>query len=542
MMRWLTPAAYLFACCASVVSARDVEVTLAPGEGTILLLGTPEQRHEVAKEYFSPAAAQPAAAGPAAPRPEGDKPYRLDAMPIGVYLASASGYASLPEFKGVDVYDWYGKLLDILKAGGANTIYVYGGAIGNPADMNKFTAFVHGRGFRLIIQPDDGYFGQGNFSAWQARRKDALGEAKMNMETFWTDWLRDYATGLYPLYRDNPNIWAWAPVEEMGAEDEALYAEYKTLLRRAVPNHLIVQLDSQQAREDVLKSKRTPYPDVFAIDRYCWWHQAQGKNYVMWTPHFATQWLYNVTKEHADAVWKLYRGQAFCTLQGPAMYALHDQATADLYGWKADPNHVPPTAPTVRYYPDKKLWGAWDFYLPPANGERLSSWIAVCAGFKGMMLWAGVTGGADEAQRVIEKPDAKAGDARHAGVIHYDLSTTPQWDELSSTWRSIRRYEKAILAMQPSPAELAKAKDGHLFVNSFVDDKGRQFVVVVNGLIGEWDGGSPTVLDHPRTKLTVGPDGNLQNYTPLTEPRTCTVTLAGDHSAHDLRELAGAAK
>ena len=141
---------------------------------------------------------------------------------------------------------------------------------------------------------------------------------------------------------------------------------------------------------------------------------------------------------------------------------------------------------------------------------------------------------------MLARPDLKAGEATHVGVIRHDLSTTPQWAELAEAWRSIRRYEKLILAMRPgAPADLAGASEGDVLVNSFVDDKGRRFVVVVNARIGRWDGHSPEFLDDPRTTLTVDADGNLVNYEALKDPRECVVTITADQPAHDLREVVG---
>ena len=62
--------------------------------------------------------------------------------------------------------------------------------------------------------------------------------------------------------------------------------------------------------------------------------------------------------------------------------------------------------------------------------------------------------------------------------------------------------------------------------------------MVGNGLIGQWDGTSPEILNYPKTKLTVGENGELEYYTPLTKPRRMIIEMNGSEGLpYDLRTL-----
>lgn len=519
------------------------QVSLAPGEGTILCLGTEEDFAALKQSYFTPvAAAQETDAARGAVRP-----FRLDFMPMGFYLGDKASYQNAATAMGVDVWTYLGRLLDKLKAAGTNTIYLQGGSLTAP----ELSRFVHARGFKVILQMDDLYFRgtdyfkgsvKGPWAPYAGPREYFEGSLKPRLEK------------LLPLLEQEPAVWACSPVEELPADSEPAFTPYKELVRRLAPRPVHFQLDSQQATTALLASKQPPYPDLFGFDRYPWWsqpgnnHAKHGDSLYLWTPHFSARWLYNAMKTYADGVHQLYKADSLAVLQGPATINFYSREDGRKYGWKEDAGFIPPTAPHIRWHPERQLWGGWTSYFPPPGAERLQSWLAVCAGMKGVLMWAAVFDKSEEVRARFDgsKPPlapeffstTETWD-KYAGIVRPDLSTAPQWDELVAAWQGIQPMGKLILGLRPSAEAYATATgDPDLFVNSFTDAAGRRFVVVVNGRIGQWDGNNPVWLDYPNTKLSVGADGNLTHFTPLREPRACGITLAGGWKVMDARGLA----
>lgn len=533
-----------FLLTASFAFGGDITVTLDPGEGTIIQIGRVKELASATSAYFALPPKPLAACKP------GDEPYRLDFMPLGFYLGDVHSLEPALKAHGItDAWAWYDQLLKQLGQNGVNTIYIQGGgAISATQAFLTFTDFCAQRGFKLIVQPGDAYFGGGAYTGWEQRQKKVHGQdTPVDYDLFFRDYIKPACDLSLPKLRD-ARVWAWAPVEELPLELEKSYTPYKQLLRQYLPNHLLVQVDSQQARADVLKSKQPPIPDLFGFDRYCWWHQVNGigadgkERWCLWTPHFASRWLYGALKDYFDATWKIYQHQAFATLQGPGWLSFKNAQAAARYGWQADENYRCATAPDVRYHPALDLWSTWGFYLPPANAERLSSWLAVCAGAKGIFIWGGLGDGPDGIDKKIAAGQINAGDAIGVGILHYDLTPTPQANELFATWKTLKRLEPVILAMQPSDTAFATCKDNLTFVNSFTDTAGRRFIVVVNGQIGQWNGNSPDWIQDAHSAFSIGIDGNLTGYTPMTTPRTLTLKVADGDEALDFRTIKQLAK
>lgn len=507
-------------------------MSLAPGDGTILLLGSEKEFSEVKHDYFrkwfrSPPPNRDPATGQ----------YRLDFMPFGIYIGdhTAEFYQQRAAAMGLTIWQWYDRVFKTIRAGGANTIYIQGGGYierNGELTAKVFADFAAARGFKVIVQPNDAYFGGSCFAGW----KTNAGKPDANLGEFFSDYILPRLEQYLPRYRDNRSIFAWCPVEEFPAADEKYFTEYKKLLHTLAPRQLHFQLDSQQNTIEELKSKQPPFPDLFAKDRYCWWLAENGPHLFLWTPHFASRWLYNTIQPYAANVHTLFQGQAICVLQGPAEFTFYGEDSAKAWGWKAEKDFVCPTS-TVRYFEKQKRWGGFNRYLPPPNAERLSAWLAVCAGYKGVMLWAALLDGPESVQNLLAQEHPAVNSSAMIGILHGDLTTTPQWNELAATWLQLKKLERLILSMAPSDSAYATSQDPHIFLNSFTDAKGRRYLVVVNGLIGHWDETNPDWLNYPKTKLAVGMDGNLINYTALKEPRKIMLKLTNDSEVYDLRSL-----
>ncbi|MBI4023923.1 MAG: hypothetical protein HY360_03020 [Verrucomicrobia bacterium] len=529
---WLQVAMF-FAVMNQLQADRMHAISLSPGDGAILLLGTQGELEAVTRDYFL------GGDGKKDQRTK-DDPYRFESMPFGFYLGdhTAVGYREQAARMGLDIWDWHGRLLGILKSGGANTIIVQGGGYlekEGEFPAKTFAEFAAARGFKVIIQPNDAYFGGSLYSSWKAgMEKAGSNPSDTGLDAFFRRYLKPRLEQHLAAYGENAQVFAWSPVEELGPDQEKFFTPYKKLLHDLTPGQLHYQYDNNL---ETLKTKEPPYPDIFGFGGYCWWHGVWGDNYCLWTPHYSARWLYGRIQPYPERVHKLFKGQAICVLQGPAWFTLIGPEDGAKHGWKPESSYVCPTAPGVRWYEKLKLYGVYNMHLPPANAERLSCWLAVCAGFKGTLIWAGVCNRPEDLTRLLEDENSKAGDNIMMGIIHTDLTTTSQWEELAGAWKQMRKLERLILALEPSSTPYAASDDPNMFVNSFQDREGRRFIVVVNGLIGQWDKDSPDWLNYPRTKLSIGMDGNLIHYRPLREARSCALKLSEDGQVFDMRTV-----
>ncbi|RYD26346.1 MAG: hypothetical protein EOP87_22890, partial [Verrucomicrobiaceae bacterium] len=419
----------------------DLNITLAPGEGTILCLGTEGDFAAVKQGYFPPVPATESMTPPAATRP-----YRLDYMPMGFYLGDKGFHERNAASMGLDVWTYLGRLLDKLKAKGANTIYLQGGALTAP----ELPRFVHARGFRVILQMDDLYFrgtdyfkgnAKGPWSPFGGPREYYEGSLKPQLEAH------------LPKLEQDPAIWACSPVEELPADSERFFTPYKEQIRRLAPRAVHFQLDSQQAAAEQLSAKQPPYPDLFGFDRYPWWSQPgnngakHGLSLYLWTPHFTARWLYGALKTYATDVHRLYQADALAVVQGPATFSYYSREDGKKFGWQEDAGFIPPTAPQIRWLPDRGLWGGWSSHLPPPGAESLQSWLGICSGMKGILVWAAVFDKPEEVlARVNGSKPAVAPEfhstmetwEKYAGIIPPDLGATPQSEELAAAWKDIK--------------------------------------------------------------------------------------------------------
>ena len=176
-------------------------------------------------------------------------------------------------------------------------------------------------------------------------------------------------------------------------------------------------------------------------------------------------------------------------------------------------------------------------YLPPQNAYRLMNWLAICGGFKGIMLWNSLQDTPETIQKRIQNGEVESGNILSTALIDYALNVQPQWNEFSNSFKDIKQYERLILALKPVDSEHVKSEDRHVFFNSFTDHSGRRFLVVVNGLIGEWGNGKSPDWTSKESGLSVGEDGNLTGFTPLNEQRIIEILAKGPGDFYDLRNV-----
>lgn len=320
------------------IRGRNFDVTLAPGEGTILCLGTDEDFAAVKQRYFSP--------GPSAPETTNTqstiRPYHLDFMPMGFYLGDKAFYEKAAAEMGIDVWVYLGRLLDHLKAAGANTIYLQGGSLTAP----EMPEFVHRRGFKVILQMDDLYFrGSDYFKGAKGPWSQYAGPSE-----YFEGSLKPQLEKLLPSLEKNTSIWSCSPVEELPADSERFFTPYKEMIRRLSPRLVHFQLDSQQSNAEQLAAKQPPYPDLFGFDRYPWWSQPgdnaakHGLSFYLWTPHFSARWLYNAMKAYTDGVHRLYQRRTRSPLfrDRPPSTTIAARRGINTDGWRMLTSSPPP--------------------------------------------------------------------------------------------------------------------------------------------------------------------------------------------------------
>lgn len=190
------------------ITEPTFDITLAPGEGTILCIGTDDDFARVKQRYFAHGSSTPLPINTRATL----RPYHLEFMPMGFYLGDKASYEKAAAEMGIDVWTYLNRLLDNLKAIGANTIYLQGGSLTAP-EMPKF---VHDRGFKVILQMDDLYFrGTDYFKGAKGPWSQYAGPAE-----YFDGSLKPQLEKLLPALEENSFIWSCSPVEELPADSE----------------------------------------------------------------------------------------------------------------------------------------------------------------------------------------------------------------------------------------------------------------------------------------------------------------------------------
>jgi len=504
----------------SLRGTATYELALEPGEGAILLIGGDEQLRTVRDEYFSRRRR----------RKPASRSGKIDRLLLGFYTGTSMG--DRPERLGLSHDEYIDRMLQLYRDAGATAVFAYHGNLGSGTGR-KFAAAAAKFGLPAILQPNDVYFrGQGYWKI-DAYRNGLL-KGYEGPEDYMRRRLIPCVEEWAPANADAPNILAWGPAEELAPEDEAVYVEYKRTFKRLLPNHLLYQLDSQQSTRERRQSKRPPYPDITGFDRYPWWTRPGETG--LWTPHYAARWFFNVTKDYARDSHELFGAPAVLVMQGCAELAWYSAERGEKWGWQQDPDFAPPKEPHCRWVPEFGKYRGMNRYLAPDNAWRLQIWMGLARGYKGFMYWAGGPGSSPEHWREA----FGSGKSSRLCLINEDFTCHRHLAEVSQTWRDIRRYEALLLDTHPvSDQALAVDIDGrHLYTGVLEDHAGRQYLVVVNGRIGEWDGASPETLAHPQTKLMVGDMGELVNYTPLKAKRTVRFQLTGARGRpYDLRTM-----
>ena len=508
------------ALCADDSLAGTYQLELEPGEGTILLIGDETQLSKVQEDYFSDE--RKAVPG-----------RKVNFMLLGFY--SGTDVDGRAKRLGMSNEEYLDQMMRVYREAGSTVVFAYHGNMqgGENSRGRRFAAIAAKHGLRVILQPNDLYFPGHHYWKIKSYREGLLkgyNNPKDYVDSYLMPRLEEFAPGV----ADDENILAWQPTEELFPTSEVAYAEYKAAFKRLLPKHLIFQVDSQQDSFEELRSKRPPFPDIVGLDRYPWWIQPAGLG--LWTPHYATKWLFDAIGDYAKSAYDLFRAPAVFVMQGCGELSWYSERAAK-WGWEPRKDYRSPRIPFVRWVAKFEKFRAFNRYLAPKNAWRLQNWIGVAAGFKGLMYWCG---GPLGSPATLE--DAwKNGRWTRIGLIYDDFTTHQHLVEVTRSWEEIRRYESLILDMRlldGAGVSFYKINEPRVYTNAFQDSVGRMYIVVVNGNIGSWDETSPYILDYPKTKLTVNRHGELENYTPLKEARTIRLELSSPRYApYDLRTM-----
>ena len=499
-------------------STRKYELALEPGEGAILLLGDNDDLQAVRKDYFSRNRKRKKPAGP------------LDRLLLGFYSGPPSDERAAKV--GLTKQKYIARMLKLYKGASATAVYFYYGNMQHQSG-GKLADAAAKYGLRSILQTNDLYFRGHHYWMIESYRNSSL-KGYADPQDYLKRYLMPRLKAWAPGNTHNSNILAWSPVEELPPEDEEVYAEYKKAFKRLFPNHLLYQLDSQQTTRELLKSKKPPYPDITGFDRYPWWTRPEGQG--LWTPHYAARLFFSWIKDYARHCHELFGAPAVLVMQGCGEVSWADEAWGRRFDIEPREDFVSPKSPSIRWSSKVGKFRTMNRYLAPDNAWRLQNWMGIASGFKGLMYWsAGPAYSLKQWNQAIED-----GSSARRCLIDDDFATHRLLKEVSASWKEIRRYEMLLLDSIPIKEEKPKWKVAgpHVFTGMLRDNSGHRYLVVVNGLIGQWDGTSPEILNYPKTKLTVGENGELENYTPLTEPRRMIIEMNGSEGLpYDLRTL-----
>lgn len=491
----------------SLAVTKSVE--LAPGEGTIILLGNTSDAVDVYRDYLSESALMPSGI--------------LDRLLLGFYTSPS------------DAND---EAMALFSSLNATTVMGYRSYMGNNTAAN-FAAKANANGLLAICQPSDLYFVEPS-PAWQTMEN--YRDFKLIPE------LESYA----PAYVNDANIFAWQPREELPGDekdpikpDENNFTAYKSAFKSNLPNHLLYQLDSQQDNLSKMQYKQSPMPDISGLDRYPWWYRYDGGIDHLWTPDYALNWLYNVIEEYPSASKTVMDAPAIFVGQGCAELNWIDEQEGIDRGYQVVEGYRPPAAPNIRWEPELGKFSYWNRYLAPSNCWRCQNWLAICAGFKGIMFWSGGPGGS-QVELDLAWQNCTTTRVR---LIDENLNTLPYVDEISSSWEVLRNYEKLILDIHNSSISHDFTLQGNnVIANTFIDSAGREYIIIVNTRVGTWldSNNQPTNPDplnwqSDNDDLYVGYDGQLVNYTPATGTRSIFLTVNTQESENislfDIRNL-----
>ncbi|HPP30384.1 MAG TPA: hypothetical protein PLE69_05630 [bacterium] len=458
---------------------------------------------------------------------------KLDFFPMGVYTTGEFKYLEeAAKAEGVDVYTIADRVHKELKELGANVVFYQGTSLASGdilvgAEMAKIAA---ANGIKVIAQPNDVYF-RGNYpSLWESVGAKS---SKEYFEKYTAPRVKKYL----PFYRDNKDILAWAPVEELHGDTQLAQemAEYRKLIWDICPNHLIYELHSDL---NMMKQSKPPYPNIMGIDRYCWWNNDYAGNIMMWTPNLALRWLRSVIRPFIDESSNFNRPCVF-VMQCMANYTLEDPAKYPfLKTTEQKKAYANSLVPSLKYYPEIDRFGRWGFFYPPKNAMRAMCWIGVLEGAKGLLVWnysynykgriTSIT------KDIVENAFASGKNVISIGGLR---KNTTAWYDLQKGFSEVRPFGKLLLALKKDAGITAKVDNSAIWINGFKDPEGNKFLIVINSLIATWDGNSPDYLDYPSTKLNIDDTGHMINYEEA-KPVTFTVTIS-DPEGEGLYSIAG---
>jgi hypothetical protein len=516
-------------------AAPTWQVSLEPGAGAILLLGSDQDLAAVQQDYF------------------GSAPRRPPSGPVDRLLLGPISGADLREVAkpfGVSHEEYLDQVLALYAELGATMTLAYRGDMGN-GDGKRFAAIAARHGLKAFLEPTDLYWRQPHQQSdfWLGKMAE-YGGCEGYTSKYLIPLLEKYA----PELQDDENICGWQLTEEIYRGSEPSFTPYKAAFKRLFPKHLLFQIDSQMLDARFLSCKQAPYPDIMAADFYPFmtitrdetqdFYPAPWKAVGLATPHHATQSLYLNLRQYAQAAYDLFQKPAVMVLIGGSHYHWLTKEAGTALGFKAEASFVYEKGRgAVRWVPEADAFFFWWYYMPPEHAFRLQHWIAVACGFKGILYYSlGPSSSPAELEEYLRRapqPGASIGIGR-ISLINWDLSTHRHLREVSKSWQELRRYEALLLDAHPLGQDDSLYRIGtapYVYSNLLRDSAGRTYLVVVNGQIGAWDKDSPEVLTAAST-LGLNRYGELENYSVLRTPRTVNVTLSDpSRRPFDLRTL-----
>ncbi len=551
--------------CTSDCEISDGCLELGPGEGTILVVGGPASLCEVREVYKDLGA-------PAGPKIPNDS----------LWFGFITGWPKdRPDF---DREVAAKAMLRAYRDFGATTVMAQDIAVEPDRDgVSEAQRFIDGAlaidpRYRVILQPKRLFWNPWHY--WNAKRETA--------DPSYTPRLITVARSLSPAINTVAGEQYWQLTEELQARFEAEFSKYKRAWTLGDetnepidPEARLFQIDSVALQEPDLERKLPPLPDFLGFNDQLWATRPGHTNLrcrdgetggdlkmKLFTPYYGMCASYDRYQVYARAATKVLA-------DGGPLHAVRVEAAAGILDFpepSTDPDKpnkswdaclaarkgALPKAPTYTWHTrDGDEWCAeWSKHQAPTNSWRAQSWLAITAGFKGLMFWSPgpvLNHGPTELATAWRTGKCTGGGTGNScarpTLFYWDGEAVKAWrrgylSELAQTWNNINSYRSLIweLLLTDRAADFIVdpehlRNDRNVYVGSFEDTTlGKDFLVVTNTDIGTWDVTSPTWADDEGATITVDAEGQLVPFVPARAERQIRLPLTLGTTLHDLRD------